>query len=152
MLKCLVAFITALLTAECALVVAAAQPGAKSPAKASASAPGTPANGDTVQLRDKASLTGTILAEKPDQVVVDMGYTVLVIPRSQVVKITKASAVISPARAVAMAAEARHDLYATAGVALLERSVRDLVQQLGEAVVQVRTPSAGGPVPNPQAC
>ena len=41
---------------------------------------------DTIQLKDKAAVTGRVLAEKPDQVVVDVGYTVLVIPRNQVAR------------------------------------------------------------------
>ena len=44
---------------------------------------------DTVQLKDKAAITGKVLVEKSDQVAVDVGYTVLVIPRNQVVKIIK---------------------------------------------------------------
>src|SRR5689334_11651624 len=47
---------------------------------------------DTIQLKDKAAVTGRILTEKPDQIVVDIGYTALVIPRAQVLKITKANA------------------------------------------------------------
>src|SRR5438876_10790616 len=42
---------------------------------------------DTVQLKDKAAITGKILARKHDQVVVDVGYTVLVVPRNQIEKI-----------------------------------------------------------------
>ena len=42
---------------------------------------------DTIQLKDKAAITGKVLAEKSDHIAVDVGYTVLVIPRSQVVKI-----------------------------------------------------------------
>src|SRR4051812_6370501 len=45
---------------------------------------------DTIQLKDKASISGKILAEKRDQVVLDIGYTVLVIPRNQIVKVLKA--------------------------------------------------------------
>ncbi|MGD1086811.1 MAG: trypsin-like peptidase domain-containing protein [Verrucomicrobiota bacterium] len=41
----------------------------------------------TVQLKDQASVSGKILAEKPDQIVVDIGYTVLVIPRSQILSL-----------------------------------------------------------------
>src|ERR1039458_4290399 len=48
-----------------------------------------PALADTVQLKDKAAVTGKVLAEKPDHIAVDIGYTVLVIPRSQVVAIVK---------------------------------------------------------------
>ena len=39
---------------------------------------------DVVQLKDKASVTGKILAEKRDQVFIDLGYTVLAIPRTGV--------------------------------------------------------------------
>ena len=48
---------------------------------------------DVLQLKDKASVTGKILAEKHDQLVVDIGYTVLVIPRNQILKISKASVI-----------------------------------------------------------
>jgi hypothetical protein len=46
---------------------------------------------DTIQLKDKATLTGKILAEKRDQVALDIGYTVLVIPRNQITKISRAA-------------------------------------------------------------
>ena len=39
-----------------------------------------PAAAETLQLKDQASLTGKILAEKSDQIVLDLGYTVLVTP------------------------------------------------------------------------
>ena len=38
------------------------------------------ASADTLQLKDKAAVTGKILAEKPDAIVMDVGYTVLVVP------------------------------------------------------------------------
>jgi len=41
----------------------------------------------TVQLRDKASVSGAILAEKPNEIVIDIGYTVLVIPRNQILEL-----------------------------------------------------------------
>src|ERR1051326_2573751 len=44
---------------------------------------------DTIQLKDKAAITGTILAEKRDQVAVDVGYTILLVPRNQIAKISK---------------------------------------------------------------
>ncbi len=114
---------------------------------------------DTIQLKDRAAVTGSILAEKHDQVVVDIGYTVLVIPRNQVLKISKTD---SPAptvkRAVSqkvisdpdskmdtpVAEPSAPGFYSVATRALAPRSVRDLVNQLGEAVVQVRTPSGLG--------
>ena len=124
--------------------------------------------GEVIQLKDKAALTGKILAEKRDQVVVDLGFTVLVVPRSQIVKITKSesgratepaaaqaagepanaagsqTATNLPAGAPPPAAEAKSGLYSTAAAPPPERSVRELVSQLGEAVVQVRTPSGLG--------
>src|SRR5580704_1615799 len=42
----------------------------------------------TVELKDKASVSGKILAEKPDEIVIDIGYTVLVIPKSQIQTLT----------------------------------------------------------------
>ena len=45
---------------------------------------------DTIQLKGNDAVTGKILAEKPDAVVVDVGYTVLVVPRSAIVKISQA--------------------------------------------------------------
>ena len=113
----------------------------------------------TVQLKDKASVTGKILADKKDQLVVDVGYTVLIIPRSQVSKVIEdeiaptvaapkgssktAVAAVIPA-SVPASGESRNDLYSTATTPPPEKSVRELVNQLGEAVVQVRTPGGLG--------
>src|SRR5438270_3706796 len=47
------------------------------------------ASAEVIQLKDKAVVGGKILAEKRDQVIVDLGFTVLTIPRSQIVKISK---------------------------------------------------------------
>src|SRR5271170_2409753 len=52
------------------------------------------ASADTIQLKDQSAVTGKILAEKSDSVVVDIGYTVLVIPRNDVTKISKANEVL----------------------------------------------------------
>ncbi|MEO7300324.1 MAG: trypsin-like peptidase domain-containing protein [Verrucomicrobiota bacterium] len=110
----------------------------------------------TVQLKDKASVTGKILAEKRDQIVVDIGYTTLVIPRNQIVKILAGDAVkpeaagLSGANAVAAPGEisvtspAKPGFFNSSLKPLPERSVRELVAQLGEAVVQVRTPGGLG--------
>jgi len=105
---------------------------------------------DTVQLKDKASITGRILAEKKDQVVVDVGYTVLVVPRSQVAKINRSDASPTPlveqteGTTNSPAPENPSSLFQSGRNAGPERSVRDLVNQLGAAVVQVRTPGGLG--------
>ena len=47
------------------------------------------AQADTVQLKDKTAVIGKILAENRDQVAVDIGFTVLLIPRDQIVAILR---------------------------------------------------------------
>jgi serine protease Do len=119
---------------------------------------GQSAIGDTLQLKDQAAVVGTVLAEKPDQVAVDIGYTVLVIPRSQIIRITKDTPAPTPTtkgKSVTLhkaaadpvpqpANEDRTGFYCTAGKPGPLRSVRELVGLLGEAVVQVRTPGGLG--------
>src|SRR5713101_3730457 len=110
---------------------------------------------DTIQLKSKAAITGSILAEKSDQVVVDVGYTVLVIPRNQIAKISKATGPETPAKHAEAPmpatpadskneAEAKSGFYFSHAKAAPIRNVRDIVALLGEAVVQVRTPSGLG--------
>ena len=108
----------------------------------------------TVQLKDKASVTGKILTQKRDQVVVDIGYTTLVIPRNQIVNIVEndgappvapklVSTPVDPTP-VQSAVETKSGFYTTEAKPPKERSVRELVQQVGESVVQVRTPGGLG--------
>ena len=105
------------------------------------------ARADTIQLKDKASVVGKVLSEKRDQVAIDIGYTVLVIPRNQILKISRAD-VPEPAPTPVAPAEApvepRRGFYSAPNAPLPSRTVRDLVNQLGEAVVQVRTPGGLG--------
>lgn len=135
---------------------------------------------DSVRLKDEAAITGKILVEKKDQVVVDVGYTVLVIPRDQIVEIRRGAAAggtdagrvappaepedagggarsaggllpeSAPARPVSVigpsggGARRARELFMQANRGGSERSVREWVNQLGEAVVQVRAPSGLG--------
>ena len=114
---------------------------------------------DTIQLKDKAAITGKVLAEKSDLIAVDVGYTVLVVPRNQIVRISKAEeaepavkkmaghkSVAGPAAKPEFqpVAETRAGFYVTPNKPLPVRTVRELVNELGEAVVQVRTPSGLG--------
>jgi len=120
------------------------------------------ARADTIQLKDKASVSGKILAEKRDQVVVDLGYTVIAIPRSSIAKISQDNApapepksgknngrFVAPVRPPATPPEAEaapqtRSLFQSGRGAGAEQSVRELVNLLGESVVQVRTPSGLG--------
>jgi serine protease Do len=118
----------------------------------------------TVQLKDKASVSGAILAEKPNEVVIDIGYTVLVIPRNQIIELLNdntpepAGPAAVPTVAAIPEAPAAPPLaplprpgaasgqgFFSSGAGLLkERSVRELAAELGAAVVQVRTPAGLG--------
>jgi serine protease Do len=114
------------------------------------------ARADTILLKDKAAIVGNVLAVKADQVVVDVGYTVLVVPRSQIVKIVKGDAApapsakpprgkkASPTSDIAEVSQPKAGFYSAPTKAASIRSVRELVNEIGEAVVQVRTPSGLG--------
>src|SRR5215468_5356960 len=68
---------------------------------------GQPARGDTIQLKDNAAVVGKVLAEKRDQVAIDIGYTVLVIPRSQISKIGKTDEATASAPKTAVSRKAQ---------------------------------------------
>jgi serine protease Do len=110
---------------------------------------------DTIELKEKSAIVGKVIAEKPDQVAVDVGYTVLVIPRTQVVKILRDNTLVPAIKPPAPppngggalpggAGESRSAFYSAPARPEAARTVLELVQQLGEAVVQVRTPSGLG--------
>ena len=98
---------------------------------------------DVLQLKDQAAITGRIVSEKKDQVAVDVGYTVLMVPRSEILEITRKDAAgeALPAKA---ADKTGGRLFATASEPREEKSVRELVAEVGESVVQVRTPGGLG--------
>lgn len=115
---------------------------------------------DVVELKDTAAISGKVLAEKRDVVIVDVGYTALVIPKSAVTKIISGEQVIAPKSqakekkpAPTVASQSvgaptvvamSQGLYQVGNKLGGEKNVRDLVNQLGEAVVMVRTPGALG--------
>ncbi len=109
------------------------------------------ASAEVIQLKEKALVAGKVLAEKRDLVVVDLGYTVVTIPRNQIVRISKDEVVETKTKSkpglkpvAPSATEAAGDLFETGKTSLTETSVRELVNHLGEAVVQVRTPGGLG--------
>ena len=115
------------------------------------------ASADVVELKDGAAISGKILTEKRESVVVDVGYTALVVPKSAVSRIIsgaqplvakpsakeKKSTPVAAGQPVTMPV-ASPGFYQTGSRAGAEKNVRDLVNQLGEAVVQVRTPGGLG--------
>lgn len=95
---------------------------------------------DTIQLKD-GSVSGKILAEKPDSVVVDVGYTVLQIPRTAILGVSRVTTSATPTTAAPLASG---QFYATDTRSAAVRDVSSLVKQIGEAVVQVKTPGGLG--------
>lgn len=116
---------------------------------------GAGARAETIHLKQHGSVTGKILAEKRDQVIVDLGFTVLSIPRKEIARILRTNAppaglagaaTDEPARTPgeAPSTSPATELYATYPQTPSTRSVREWAAILGEAVVQVRTPSGLG--------
>jgi serine protease Do len=103
---------------------------------------------DVIQLKDHAAVTGKILTEKTDSVVVDVGYTVLVVPRNVIAGISKSGSVAPAPTTVAsnpvVSLNALSQFYYADNRSPAARDVQDLVKQIGEAVVQVRTPGGLG--------
>ncbi len=106
-----------------------------------------PASADVIQLKDHAAVTGKILAEKPDSVIVDVGYAALVVPRSVIANISRTSDAVTQMASTTSSlpnVNAPAQFYYTDGRAAGARDVQDLVKQIGEAIVQVRTPGGLG--------
>lgn len=111
---------------------------------------------DVLHLKDNAAIVGKILSEKPDQVAVDIGYTVLVVPRTYILDIgaessgeqakegSKGVIALEGARAKLLTGLASSGLFRAGSGPAKDRTVRELVDTIGEAVVQVRTPSGLG--------
>jgi serine protease Do len=120
--------------------------------------------GDVVELKDEASIKGRIIAEKSEHVAVDVGYTIIMVPRSAIAKITTAkdeeakaaengggngsgngsAEEKGPNTTPPASAQLAGALYQNPGALRKESTVRELVSVLGEAVVQVRTPGGLG--------
>jgi serine protease Do len=113
--------------------------------------------GETIQLKDKASVSGKILAEKRDHVIVDLGFTILSIPKSSISKISKdAAPEAKPSKgtrsipstpapvSIPEPEPASPTLFQSSRGSVPEQTVRELVNQLGEAVVQIRSPGGLG--------
>jgi len=100
-----------------------------------------PLPADSIQLKD-AAINGRILVEKPDSLIVDVGYTVLQIPRTAIIGISKATAIVTGTNAAPFVDTGK--FYASNSKQGTVRDVSFLVKQIGEAVVQVKTPGGLG--------
>jgi serine protease Do len=126
------------------------------------------ARGETVRLRGGGVIRAPILAQKPNLIVIDLGFTVVLIPRSEVISILSDEPNLgtdvqlerndqNPRREVAISAAGEftnsvpkelprevEKFYRFSNSGGRAVSVKELVHKLGEAVVQVRTPRGLG--------
>jgi serine protease Do len=91
----------------------------------------------TVYLKSGAEIRGEIVSTKPGHVVIDLGFTVLTVPRDEIDRIAEAVAPASSAK------EDSPDLYQV-NPEQPALGVKENVERCGGAVVQVRTPVALG--------
>ena len=98
-----------------------------------------PCLAEQITLTDGHVISAEILREFPDRIVVDLGFEVLSIPRTQIRSITKEAAASAPANSDTRATE---DLYSTAS--LPPRSIKALTEKFGEGVVLVSSPAGLG--------
>src|SRR5205809_6684694 len=84
---------------------------------------------EVIQLKEKALVAGKVLAEKRDQVIIDLGFTVLTIPRNQIVRISKEELPDTKAKTkpelkpvVATVSESVSDLYQSGKASLSQKT------------------------------
>jgi serine protease Do len=92
---------------------------------------------DTIRLSDGRAIMATILKETADKLWLDMGFTVLEVPRASVDAIERARQDDTPVDV------RREDLFRFARN-LPERTSKELARRFGEAVIMVSTPSGLG--------
>ena len=98
---------------------------------------------EKIRLREGAEINGRVLAEKEGRIYVDIGYTVIEVPRAHILEISEVATENRPGRAGLPPVEAR-GLYLVNNGSVPERSVLEQVAQLGESVAQVKTPGGLG--------
>ena len=91
----------------------------------------------TLELNQGGSVRGELLSESAEKVVIDLGFTVLTVPRDAVTRIVKEEA--KPAAGATYG----DDLYRT-DVNARPQAVKDLVKAIGDRVVLIKTPSGLG--------
>ena len=91
----------------------------------------------TLELNQGGSVRGELLSESAEKVVIDLGFTVLTVPRDAVTRIVKEE--VKPAAGATYG----DDLYRT-DVNARPQAVKDLVKAIGDRVVLIKTPSGLG--------
>jgi serine protease Do len=87
-----------------------------------------------LSLKSGASVSGQLLKENSDHLVLDLGFSVLTVPRSEIASVDKQPGEVGGDSNAFAASLFRETANAR------ERPLRELVARLGESVVMVRTP------------
>ena len=95
-----------------------------------------------LELARDAELKGELLSENSERVVVDLGFSVVSVPRDAILKLEK----VAPAGKAAQVARAAHtpDLWRDAAADTAAGTVKDKAAEVAEAVVLIRTASGLG--------
>jgi serine protease Do len=98
----------------------------------------------SLELKGGGQVTGQLLTEKPDSYFVDLGHDVVRIPKSQVARrqVAKPGEVPAGETGAAVREDNMNGFYRTGGEE--GRTVRQLVDNFGEGVVSIDTPSGKG--------
>ena len=91
----------------------------------------------TVELNQGGSVRGELLSESVEKVVVDLGFTVLTVPKDAVTRIVKEETKAAPVAAY------NEDLFRT-DLNARTQPVKDHVKAIGDRVVLIKTPSGLG--------
>jgi len=102
---------------------------------------------DKVVLKQGQTLTGDIISDKPQQLILDIGVDVLVIPKDKILEFeyTKSYSVQAEPNepnAIAIGPKQTDGLYSTS--ASQKTSIEKAVEAVAEAVVKVQTPAGLG--------
>ena len=131
--------VAALLAGYVLTAVTHAQPGTPPAGTAQVGTAQSPARSapDIVTLQDGRVITAPILKETSEKLWLDLGFTVVEVPRAQVESIVRAKP------DTAAVSQSKDDLFRIAGN-MPERSPKELSRKFGEAVVMVSTPGGLG--------
>lgn len=102
--------------------------------------PTSPAHADLLRLKEGRQIRGEVLKESDDTIYVDLGYTVLAVPKSAVVAREKAPPDEDSRKARVKTSQS--DLFST--VERAEATVKRNVARTEASVVMIRTPTALG--------
>lgn len=93
----------------------------------------------SIELKNGGGLRGDVVLERPGVYYVDLGFDVIAVPKGAIVRLSQ----MDPDTGAALAAVADDTLYRVAADGQ-DQPIREWVDQLGEAVVLVQTPTGLG--------